>query len=96
MLSRENHHRIISERRSQSLAKLIQEQTTESVRLQSGSGRSRREARVECTAYLELLLYVCQFGQLVAELQGGEHRVLAGQRQVRWAGQPLVGIDPRA
>lgn len=49
---------------------------------------------MESTAYLELLLYVGQFGQLVAELQGSEHRVLARQGQISWTGQPLVGIDP--
>lgn len=44
--------------------------------------------------HLEFLLNICQHGQLVAELQGRQHRVLIGQREVSRTGESSVGIDP--
>ncbi|TNN63472.1 hypothetical protein EYF80_026322 [Liparis tanakae] len=46
--------------------------------------------------YLKFLLNIRHDGQLVAELQGRQHRVLVGQAEVGGAGEPLVGVDPGA
>lgn len=45
---------------------------------------------------LKLLLNVSQHSQFIAELQGGQHRVLVGQGQVGRTGQSSVGVYPRS
>ena len=44
--------------------------------------------------YLKFFLNIGQHGQFIAELQGGQHRVLIGQGEVSRTGEASVGIDP--
>lgn len=46
--------------------------------------------------YLKFFFNIGQGSQLIAELQGRQHRILIGQREVRWTGQSPVRIDTRA
>ncbi len=47
-------------------------------------------------SYLKLFLDVGEFGELIAQLQRGQYRVFAGQREIRRTGQSAVRIYPGA